>query len=173
MGYIQEIRQMIGHYPIIAIGATIIIYNEKNKILLNRRTDTETWGIPGGAMEPGETVEETARRELYEESGLEAEGFKLIDVLSGPEYFFVYPNGDQMHRVIILFEAIGVKGELRINDGGSRELKFFPLNALPEMEFRAESVIERLKNGNQEVRKQRLMHTNAQETLNDTLFGKA
>lgn len=147
MGYIQEIRQMVGNYSIIAIGATIIVYNEKNEILLNRRTDTGTWGIPGGAMEPGEVAEETAKRELYEETGLEAEKFKLIDVLSGPEYFFVYPNGDQMHTVIILFEALRVKGELMINDGESKELKFFPLNALPKLESRAEMVIERLKKG--------------------------
>jgi ADP-ribose pyrophosphatase YjhB (NUDIX family) len=147
MGYIQEIRQMVGHYPIIATGATIIVYNEKNEILLNWRTDTGTWGIPGGAMEPGENAEETARRELYEETGLEVEDLKLIDVLSGPEYFFVYPNGDQKHTVIILSEALRVKGELRINDGESRELKFFPLDALPELESRAELVIERLKSG--------------------------
>jgi ADP-ribose pyrophosphatase YjhB (NUDIX family) len=147
MGYIQEIRQMVGHYPIIAIGATIIVYNEKNEILLNRRTDTGTWGIPGGAMEPGENAEETARRELYEETGLEVEDLKLIDVLSGPEYFFVYPNGDQMHTVIILFEALRVKGELRINDDESKALRFFSLDALPELESRAELVIERLKNG--------------------------
>lgn len=57
------------------------------------------------------------------------------------------PNGDQMHTVIILFEAIGVKGEPRINDGESCELKFFPLDALPELESRAGLVIERLKNG--------------------------
>jgi ADP-ribose pyrophosphatase YjhB (NUDIX family) len=52
-----------------------------------------------------------------------------------------------MHTVIILFEAIGVKGELRKNDGESRELKFFPFDALPELESRVELVAERLKNG--------------------------
>jgi ADP-ribose pyrophosphatase YjhB (NUDIX family) len=145
MGYIQEIRQMVGNYPIIAIGTTIIVYNDKNEILLNKRIDTGTWGIPGGAMEPGESAEETARQELSEETGLEAEDFKLIVVLSGPEYFFVYPNGDQMHTVIVLFEAIRVKGEFRVNDGESKELRFFPLNALPEQEFGAELVIKRIK----------------------------
>jgi len=144
MGYIQEIRRMIGHYPLIAIGATVIVYNAKNEILLNRRSDTGTRGIPGGAMEPGEAAEETARRELYEETGLEAEGFRLITVLSGPEYFFIYPNGDQMHTVIILFEAVRVKGEIGISDGESTELKFFALNALPELEPRAALVIKRL-----------------------------
>ena len=102
MGYIQEIRQMVRNCPIIAIGATIIVYNEKNEILLNQRTDTGTWGIPGGSMESGKVAEKTARRELYEETGLEVDDLKLIDVLSGPEYFFVYPNGDQMHTVVIL-----------------------------------------------------------------------
>jgi len=50
-----------------------------------------------------------------------------------------------MHTVIILFEAIRVKGEIRINDGESTELKFFGLNALPELESRAQLAMERLK----------------------------
>ena len=145
MSYISELRKYIGHQPIINIGATIIVLNDKNEILLNLRSDTDTWGIIGGGMELGESLEETASRELWEEAGLKAERFELLDVLSGRELFFRYPNGDETYTVIVLYKAVGVSGELRINDDESRCLQFFPLNALPELESRAEYVIGKIK----------------------------
>lgn len=146
MSYISELRKYIGHQPIINIGATIIVLNDKNEILLNLRSDTDTWGIIGGGIELGESLEETAARELWEEAGLKAERFELLDVLSGSELFFRYPNGDETYTVIVLYKAVGVSGELRINDGESRCLRFFPINDLPELESRAEYVIGKIKN---------------------------
>ncbi|MHB0998610.1 MAG: NUDIX hydrolase [Armatimonadota bacterium] len=144
MSYIKELRQIIGSKPIIAVGATIIVRNDYGELLLNCRTDTDNWGIPGGAMEPGESIEDTARRELAEETGLHAKELKLLDVLSGPEFFFTYPNGDQIHCVIILYEALNVTGDLEICDNESTQLAYFPLNNLPELEQRAASIIKRL-----------------------------
>lgn len=140
MGYIQELRNLIGSRPIIAIGATIIVFNQKGEILLQHRTDANTWGLPSGSMEMGENIEDTARRELFEETGLAATRLKLLNVLSGPEYFFIYPNGDQVHTVIVLYEAIGVKGELHINDNENKELKYFNVDSLPELESMMEFI---------------------------------
>lgn len=53
MSYISELRKLVGHQPIINAGATVIVLNEKNEILLNLRTDTNTWGIIGGGLELG------------------------------------------------------------------------------------------------------------------------
>lgn len=145
MSYISELRKYIGHQPIINIGATIIVLNDKNEILLNLRSDTDTWGIIGGGMELGESLEETAARELWEEAGLKAKRFELLDVLSGEELFFRYPNGDETYTVIVLYKAVGVSGVPNINDDESRCLKYFSVNALPELESRAEYVIDRIK----------------------------
>lgn len=51
----MELRKYVGHKPLLSIGATIIVTNNHGQILLNLRSDTKTWGIPGGAMELGET----------------------------------------------------------------------------------------------------------------------
>lgn len=145
MSYIAELRKYVGQRPIINIGATIIVTNDKNELLLNLRSDTGTWGIIGGGMELGESLEETAARELWEEAGLKAERFELLDVLSGKELFFRYPNGDETYTVIVLYKAVGVSGVPRINDDESSRLEYFSVNALPELESRAEYVINRIK----------------------------
>ena len=120
----------------------MLVYNDNHELLLNLRSDTHTWGIPGGAMELGEDLKETAARELFEETGLKAESFDLLTVLSGKDFYFKYPNGDELYSVISLWRAKGVTGELHINDGESFELQYFDLNNLPKMESRAAKIIE-------------------------------
>lgn len=149
MSYISDLRKYVGHMPLINIGATVIVMNSKSEILLNLRSDTNTWGIPGGGAETGESLEETAARELYEETGLTAEGFELIDLLSGKELYFRYPNGDETYTVIALYKARNVRGNLKINDNESVQLGFFSLDSLPELESRAAYVIGQLKNRQQ------------------------
>ena len=146
MSYISELRKYVGHKPVINVGATVIVLNSQNEILLNLRSDTLTWGIIGGGMEPGESLKETAARELWEETGLRAERFELLDVLSGSDLYFCYPNGDQTYTVIALYKAVGVSGELRICDVESLRLQYFPLNDLPPLESRAEYVIQCIRN---------------------------
>ena len=57
MGYIQELRQFMGSKPIIMVGAGVLILNQQNRLLMINRTDNDSWGIPGGAMELGESLE--------------------------------------------------------------------------------------------------------------------
>jgi 8-oxo-dGTP pyrophosphatase MutT (NUDIX family) len=142
MSYVSDIRRLVGSKPIVLVGATIIVLNDKGEILLNRRSDTGTWGIPGGSMELGEELEETAARELYEETGLRLKKARLVDVLSGEKCYFKYPNGDEAYCVICLYEAIKVEGQIWMNDDESTELGFFSFGKLPELESRAAYVIE-------------------------------
>ena len=141
MSYIREMRKHIGHAPMLSAGATVIVL-KGNQILLNLRSDTNTWGIPGGALELGETLKQTAARELREETNLTAESFTLLHLFSGPDFYFKYPNGDELYSVVALYLANGVTGELRITDGESSELAYFRKDQLPVLESRAERIIE-------------------------------
>jgi len=144
MGYIMELRKHIGHDALIGVGATTLVFNDKNELLLNLRTDTNTWGIPGGSMELYETIEETAIRELKEETGITADKLELVAVLSGKDFYYEYPNGDKMCTVIVLFKVMNYNGRLKISDNESKELRFFPLTNLPAMESRAKNIIDKI-----------------------------
>ena len=147
MGYIMELRKHIGHDPLIGVGATTLVFNDSRELLLNLRADTNTWGIPGGSMELYETIEETAIRELREETGITADQLELVTVLSGNDFYFEYPNGDKMCTVIVLFKVLNYSGSVKVSDDESKELKFFPLNNLPAMESRAERIIQIILDG--------------------------
>jgi len=140
----MDLRKHVGQDALIGVGATTLVFNDKNELLLNLRSDTNTWGIPGGSMELYETIEETAIRELKEETGICAEELELITVLSGKEFYFEYPNGDKMCTVIVLFKVPNYRGSIKVSDNESKELKFFPLNNLPAMESRAERIIQKI-----------------------------
>lgn len=143
--YIKEIRALIGSRPFILVGSAVLVFNSEYEVLLQLRTDTGRWGIPGGAMEPGESFEESARRELFEETGLHLKDLKFLDVAAGEEYYFQYPNGDEIHNAIALYACDDWEGNLKVNDGESKDLRFFPLNRLPSLTERQELIIDKLK----------------------------
>ena len=151
MGYIMNLRKYVGHEPLIGVGATTLVFNDKNELLLNLRTDTNTWGIPGGSMELNETIEETAIRELKEEAGINADKLELVSVLSGKDYYFEYPNGDKMCTVIILFKVLNYTGNIKVSDNESKQLKFFALNDVPNMESRANAIIDKILDGSLKI----------------------
>ncbi len=131
MGYVSELRALIGKRPLILVGANIIILDSGSRMLLQRRTDNNTWGIIGGALEIGETLEETAKREAFEETGLVVENLQLFDIFSGPDFFYEYPNGDQVYDVCVVYIVKSFTGEIRTDDKEGHALQFFPLDQLP------------------------------------------
>ncbi|MGN0526982.1 MAG: NUDIX hydrolase [Acutalibacteraceae bacterium] len=141
MSYISEMRKYIGHQPMLSAGATVVVIKD-NKILLNLRSDTNTWGIPGGAIELGETLEETATRELKEETNLDCASFELLNVFSGKDFYFKYPNGDELYSVVALYIAKDVYGELKITDGESFKLEYYSKDNLPKLESRAKVIMD-------------------------------
>ena len=132
MSHILELRKLVGTRPLVVVGASVTVLDEHGRILLQHRTDDGTWGPIGGALEPGEHLENCARRELFEETGLSAESFVLYGVASGPELYHRYPNGDEIFNVTAFFLAVGVSGEIVVDGIETARLEFFAFDALPE-----------------------------------------
>jgi len=131
MGYIMDLRKYVGKRPILMPAAGAAIINENNEILLQRRTDNKCWGIPGGSMELGETFEETATREVKEETGLSVNRLELFNIFSGEDLHYIYPNGDEVYITTAVFLCTDYSGDLKRDEEETLELKFFKLNDLP------------------------------------------
>ena len=131
-GYIMGLRKIVGHRPLLQVGASTVVRDEKGRILLQKRTDNGCWGYAGGSVELDENVEAAARRELFEETGLIAQEMRLVGVFSGPELHYVYPNGDEVSNVDILFECTKWTGELVMQEDETADLRFFYPDDIPE-----------------------------------------
>jgi 8-oxo-dGTP pyrophosphatase MutT (NUDIX family) len=68
----------------IRVGVGVVIRGPGETILLEKRRDCGWWGLPGGKVEPGESLIDASAREVLEETGLAVEVTHLIDVYSAP-----------------------------------------------------------------------------------------
>ena len=132
MGYILELRQKLGSRPIIMAGAGVILLNDKNEMLLGRRTDNGYWDYPAGSMELGESFEECARREVLEETGLLCGKLEYFMNMSGEDSFYEYPNGDQVYLAGILFICRDFTGDMKVQKEEAYDQNFFPIEDLPK-----------------------------------------
>lgn len=131
MNYVQELRKLVGTRPLLLPGVSVLITDDRDRLLLLERLDTGDWGLPGGLMEPGETCEETGVREVREETGLEIGELGLFDVFSGPEYYYRFPHGDEIYNITAAYTARVLGGEPTADGVEVKRLGFFPLSELP------------------------------------------
>ena len=143
MNYIGSLRSIIGTRPIIAPGSAIIVMNKENELLLQLRSDTNDWGIPGGGMELGDSFEDTAKKELYAETGLITNHLEILGVASGKEFYYKFPHGDEIYNATVIFKAGEISGNMK-KDVESLELSYFSLDSLPDLNYTTKKILEKI-----------------------------
>ncbi|WP_078382143.1 NUDIX domain-containing protein [Sutcliffiella halmapala] len=121
-------QKTVNMYPAVAV----IIFDKQKRILLQKRADVGLWTIPAGHVRPGETVEQAAVREVYQDTGLRVETRRLIGIYSDPEsQTFEYPDGRLVQFVTSYFEAEIIGGSTATKNKAMVELEYFAPNRLP------------------------------------------
>jgi 8-oxo-dGTP pyrophosphatase MutT (NUDIX family)/ubiquinone/menaquinone biosynthesis C-methylase UbiE len=98
------------------VGANVAIFNDAGQVLLTRRQDNGLWCLPGGHMDLGETLDQTAMREAQEETGLTIQLEHLVGLYSS--YFApgtFGPNSPARAILVALFRAHATGGDLTLN----------------------------------------------------------
>lgn len=129
--YIKDIRSKVGHEEIILNFAGGILVNNRNQILLQKRADLNYWGLPGGALEFGETAEKTCIREFQEETGLKVTVDNLLGISTN--HIQHYPNGDTAQAIVVFFLVNSVSGVINDKNDETLSLDYFSANNLPEI----------------------------------------
>jgi ADP-ribose pyrophosphatase YjhB (NUDIX family) len=133
-GYIKWLRGHVGHELIYLVYATILVFDDAGRLLVQRRYDFDWLGIPGGVLELGEGLRACAVRETREETGLAVEVERLVGVFSHPDYNLLYPNGDQVQQWTVCVMARPVGGTLHADGTETLDVMWMDVDtALPQL----------------------------------------
>lgn len=132
--YCDSIGRSLTRLPtVVRSGTCAAVFNPQGEILLQKRADNGFWSMPGGAVDPGESVEQAIIREVWEETGLHVRVVRLVGVYSDPYHYMVtqYPDGNVVQGVSLCFVCARVSGTLQISHE-STDIGYFPVHALPD-----------------------------------------
>ena len=130
--YLKEIREKVGHRPLVIPHAVVMVLSPNREILFEERADDGYYDFPGGGIDPKETAKEAAKRELYEETGLIADSLRLLNIYSGEVTYYKYANGDEIYGVDVVYVCDKYHGELKPQLEEVKDLRFFHANSLPQ-----------------------------------------
>jgi ADP-ribose pyrophosphatase YjhB (NUDIX family) len=134
MGYVEELRELVGTRTLIMPGVRAVIRDNSGAILLQLRGDFRLWGVPAGSVEIGESALGALKREVLEETGLTVIRARPFAIYSNPAFSTTYPNGDQIQPYSIGFLVDEWHGEVQPDGDESLDLQFFSLDAPPDQE---------------------------------------
>ena len=144
--YLKDLRAKTNHMPLLLPHAVVILFNENNEILLEERADDGYFDFPGGGIDLKEEAEEAAKRELLEETGLEALELEFFKLYSGEITHYIYFYGDEIYGIDIVYTCHKYQGIMKAQVEEVKSLRFYSLDNMPEkMSKRNKQIIIDLK----------------------------
>ncbi|MHB8245582.1 MAG: NUDIX domain-containing protein [Acidimicrobiales bacterium] len=144
--YVRRLREAVGSDLLLLPAATSLVKDDQGRMLLVRQAGSCRWAFPGGGVEPGETPEEAAVREVREECSIDIELDGIMTVVGGERFRVTYPNGHLVEYFTVMFAAHITRGmpeadRVEISDTrwfgrgelGSLELEPFARNMLEDL----------------------------------------
>lgn len=118
------------------LGANVILTCQ-GKLLLEKRRDSDTWGLVGGGVKKTEEPLQAITREIYEELGIRVkkEDLRKLGVYGEPGRIAAYQDGSVWRMVVVVFGLdLETKPTLRIS-AESKELRFFSKDELKDIDI--------------------------------------
>jgi ADP-ribose pyrophosphatase YjhB (NUDIX family) len=100
----------------LVVGSSAVVVDGRNRILLQRRSDSGNWALPGGAMDIGETFAESVIREVKEETGFDVRIDRIVGIYSDPSHVFSYDDGEVRQEFNICLACTVEGGALQVSN---------------------------------------------------------
>jgi 8-oxo-dGTP pyrophosphatase MutT (NUDIX family) len=115
-------------------SANVVVTDDAARVLVIHRTDNGNWALPGGALDLGESLVQTAVREVREETGIDCEITGLVGIYTDPRHVILYTSdGEVRQEFSVLYTARAVGGEPTPSDE-SRDVVWVPRDELAALE---------------------------------------
>lgn len=118
----------------LVVGSSAVVVDGQGRILLQRRADSGNWALPGGAMDIGEALAESAVREVREETGFDVQVERIVGIYSDPGHVFAYDDGEVRQEFSICLACVITGGSLQVSSE-STEVGFFAAGDLASMQM--------------------------------------
>ncbi|WP_026454783.1 NUDIX hydrolase [Saccharomonospora iraqiensis] len=129
-------------------SVTVAIRDEHGRILLIHKIDNNLWALPGGGHDPGESIIDTAIREVKEETGLDIEVTGLVGTYTNPNHRMAYPDGEVRQQFSLCFYGRWTSGKPRQDETEVKAVRWVDpseldgLNIHPSMRMRVEQALD-------------------------------
>lgn len=137
--FVVELRKLVGTAQLWLPAVTAVVRRD-DELLLTRRVDNGQWAPVTGIVDPGEEPGVAARREALEEAGVEISVGRLASVGVSPQ--ITHANGDLGVYLDLTFACTWLSGEARVADDENTDVRWWPIEALPDM---AAFLVERIE----------------------------
>lgn len=104
-------------------GGSALVTDDAGRVLMQRRSDSGNWSLPGGVMDIGETLGQCVIREAKEETGLDIELTGLLGIYTDPEHVIAYADGEVRQEFNITYLGRVTGGTITTSDE-STEVRF-------------------------------------------------
>lgn len=125
-GYIKWLRAQVGSELIYLVYTIAFVFDDEGNLLVQDRYDFDWLSVPGGVYEPDETIEQSVKREVYEETGIDSAVERFIGVFSHPDYNLRYPNGDEVQCWTAAFVCRATSTTIQVDGKEALAAEFRP-----------------------------------------------
>ena len=129
--YLGRMRALAGDQVILMVGARCVLRDDGGRVLLIQRSDNRHWALPAGALEIGESIAECARREVLEETGLDATEVTPFAMYTGSAHTIVNAFSDTYQLHTSAFRVDAWSGTLLTSTDETVDAGFFDSLELP------------------------------------------